>query len=37
MTIRNDDDRHSDYGLAQLALYGVAAIVLLVFACTYVQ
>jgi hypothetical protein len=37
MTVQNDDERHSDYGPAQLALYGVAAIVLLVFVCAYVQ
>jgi len=31
MTVQNDHDHHSDYGAAQLALFGVAAIVLLVF------
>jgi hypothetical protein len=31
MTVQNDRDHHSDYGPAQLALFGVAAIVLLVF------
>ena len=30
MTVQNDHDHHSDYGPAQLALFGVAAIVLLV-------
>ena len=29
-------DHHSDFGPAQLALFGVAAIVLLVFVWTYV-
>lgn len=33
MTEHNDRDRHSDYG--PLALYGAAAVVLLVFAWTY--
>ena len=31
MTLQNDHDHHSDYGPAQLALFGVAAFVLLVF------
>jgi hypothetical protein len=31
MTVQNDHDHHSDYGPAQLALFGAAAIVLLVF------
>jgi hypothetical protein len=35
MTVRTD--HHSDYDPAQLVLYGAAAIVLLVFACTYIQ
>jgi len=30
MTVQNDHDHHSDYGPAQLALFGAAAIVLLV-------
>jgi hypothetical protein len=37
MTVQNDRDRHSDYGPAQLALYVAAAIVILVFAWTYVH
>jgi hypothetical protein len=37
MTIQNDDDHHSDYRPAQLALFVAAAIVLLVFAWTYVH
>ena len=37
MTIQNDHDHYSDYGPAQLALYVAAAIVLLVFAWTYVH
>jgi hypothetical protein len=37
MSVRNDHYHHSDYGPAQLALYGAAAIVLLVFAWTYVH
>ena len=35
MSVRNDRDRHSDYGPAQLALYGAAAIVFLFFAWTF--
>ncbi len=35
MTMRNEPDRHSDYGPIQLALYGAAAIVLVVFAWIY--
>jgi len=35
MTARND--HHSDYGLSQLVLFGVAVIVLLVFTWTYVH
>jgi len=31
MTVQHDRDNHSDYGPAQLALFGVAAFVLLVF------
>ena len=31
MSVRNDHDHHSDYDRSHLALYGVAAIVLLVF------
>ena len=31
MSVQNDHDRHSDYEPAQLALFGAAAIVLLVF------
>jgi hypothetical protein len=34
MTLQNDHDHHSDYDLRHLALYGVAAVVLLVFAWT---
>ena len=37
MTLRNGDDYHSDYDPAQLVLYGAAAIVLLVFAWTFVH
>jgi hypothetical protein len=36
MTVQNSD-YHSDYGPAQLVLYGAAAVVLLVFAWTYVH
>jgi hypothetical protein len=35
MTTRND--HHTDYESGQLALFGVAAVVLLVFAWTYVH
>ena len=35
MTIQHHHDHHSDYGPAQLTLFGAAAIVLLVFAWTY--
>jgi hypothetical protein len=35
MTTRND--HHSDYGPSQLVLFGMAAIVLLVFTWTYVH
>jgi len=35
MTVQSDD-HHSDYGPAQLALYGAAAVVLLVYAWTFV-
>ena len=34
MSVRNDN-QHSDYGPAQLALYGAAAIVFLFFAWTF--
>ena len=34
MSARNDHNHHSDYGPAQLALFGVAAIVFLVFVST---
>jgi hypothetical protein len=34
MTVRNDHDL-SDYDLRHIALYGVAAVVLLVFAWTF--
>jgi hypothetical protein len=34
MTVQ-DDDHHSDYGPAQLALYVAAAVVLLVYAWTW--
>ena len=37
MTIQNDHDHHSDYGPAQLVLYGAAALVLVAFAWTYVH
>jgi hypothetical protein len=37
MTVQKNEDHHSDYGRAQLTLYVAAAIVLLVFACTYVR
>ena len=36
MSVRNDRYHHSDYDSSHLALYGVAAIVLLVYACTLV-
>jgi hypothetical protein len=36
VTVRNEHDRHSDYGPAQLTLFVAAAIVLLVFAWTFV-
>ena len=36
MTVQSHRDRRSDYGPAQLALYGLAAAVLLVFAWTHV-
>jgi hypothetical protein len=32
MTVQNDQDHHSDYGPAQLALFGAAAVVLFIFA-----
>ena len=35
MTVQNDLDHHSDYGPAQLTLYGTAAIVFLFFAWTF--
>ena len=34
MTVRTD--HHSDFELGHLALYGAAAVVLLVYACTLV-
>jgi hypothetical protein len=37
MTIQNDHDHHSDYGQAQLALFGAAVFVLVVFAWTLVR
>ena len=37
MSVRNDHDHHSDYDPSHLALYGVAAVVLLVFAWTLVR
>jgi len=36
MTIQHDHDHHSDHDPAQLVLYGAAAIVLLVYAWTFV-
>jgi hypothetical protein len=37
MSVRNDHDRQSDYDLGHLALYGAAAVVLLVFGWTLVH
>ena len=37
MTLPNEPDRHSDYDPRHLALYGVAVVVLLVFAWSLVH
>ena len=37
MSVQNDHNHHSDFDPNHLALYGAAAVVLLVFAWTYVH
>ena len=37
MSVRNDHDHQPDYDPSHLVLYGAAAVVLLVFALTYVR
>ena len=37
MSVRNDHDHQPDYDPSHLVLYGAAAVILLVFALTYLR